>query len=391
MKDVRRVPDNGLRVVSTFSGCGGSSLGYRMAGCRVLWANEFIPAAQDSYRANFPKTILDTRDIRTVKPEEILEAVGMKKGELDIFDGSPPCDPFSTAGPRDKKWGKVKAYSGTAQRTDDLSLEYLRILKGLMPRAFVMENVKGMVLGRAVGFFIDLLKALQDAGYNAKARVLDAQWLGVPQSRQRLIIVGIRKDLGVEPMHPTPLPYRYSVMEAIGQQVIHDTSGLFSQGDVSCRPAPAITSGVKGLNAAHYKVKSNPPRVRSSTRGGGWKGWESRGLQRPAPTFTGQSAIGFRYKTGFNAGNRRSGKPAAPAIMAHGFGGSGHSQYEMQDGNGFRKLTIDEAKALCSFPPDFVLKGTYAQQWERLGNCVPPLMMKAVAEKVRDALLSVSA
>ena len=76
MAEIAAVPDNGLRVVSTFSGCGGSCLGYRMAGYRVLWASEFIPAAAETYRANHPDTILDTRDIRKVQPEEILEAIG---------------------------------------------------------------------------------------------------------------------------------------------------------------------------------------------------------------------------------------------------------------------------------------------------------------------------
>jgi len=91
MDDLMRRPWNGLTVASTFSGCGGSCLGYRMAGYRVLWANEFMPAAQETYRANFPTTHLDCRDIKEVKPEEILEITG----PIDIFDGSPPCQAFS--------------------------------------------------------------------------------------------------------------------------------------------------------------------------------------------------------------------------------------------------------------------------------------------------------
>lgn len=106
MSEIADLPWNGFNAISTFSGCGGSSLGYKMAGFRVLWASEFIPAAQETYRANHPKTILDTRDIRQVKPEDILAAIGMKPGELDLFDGSPPCASFSTAGAREAGWGR---------------------------------------------------------------------------------------------------------------------------------------------------------------------------------------------------------------------------------------------------------------------------------------------
>lgn len=100
MREIEQTPWNGFTVVSTFSGGGGSCLGYRMAGFKVLWANEFVEEAQRTYRANHPGTILDTRDIRTVTPESILEAIGRKPGEIDLFDGSPPCCAFSTAGRR---------------------------------------------------------------------------------------------------------------------------------------------------------------------------------------------------------------------------------------------------------------------------------------------------
>ena len=108
MSEIAATPDNGFRVVSTFSGCGGSCLGYRMAGFRIAWANEFIPAAQAVYKANHPDSILDTRDIRTIQPADILKAIGKSVGEIDLLDGSPPCASFSTAGKRERDWGKVK-------------------------------------------------------------------------------------------------------------------------------------------------------------------------------------------------------------------------------------------------------------------------------------------
>jgi DNA (cytosine-5)-methyltransferase 1 len=198
-------------AVSTFSGCGGSSLGYKMAGFKMLWANEFIPAAQDTYEANHIGTYLDKRDIRKVKPEEILKKIGLKKGELDLFDGSPPCSAFSTAGARDKGWGTVKKYSDSKQRVDDLFYEYIRILKGLQPKVFVAENVPGLASGKAKGYFVEIFRLLQGAGYVVEARILDASQLGVPQARKRLIFVGVRKDLKMKPVFPQPLSRVISV------------------------------------------------------------------------------------------------------------------------------------------------------------------------------------
>ena len=149
MEDIRRIEWNGYNVISTFSGCGGSSLGYKMAGYKVLWANEFIPAAIDTYKANHLGTIVNTSDIRKLKPEEILDEIGLRVGDLDLFDGSPPCASFSMSGKREKLWGEVKKYSDTEQRVDDLFFEYVRLVRGLRPKVFMAENVAGLDMGKA--------------------------------------------------------------------------------------------------------------------------------------------------------------------------------------------------------------------------------------------------
>src|SRR5579872_1912030 len=131
MREIHAMPWNGFNAVGTFSGCGGSDTGVKMAGFRVLWASEFIPAAQECFRQNHPGTILDGRDIRQVQPEEIEKAIGLKGSDIDLFFGSPPCSDFSTAGKRDEGWGKVKNYSDSKQRVDDLFFEFARLLKGL--------------------------------------------------------------------------------------------------------------------------------------------------------------------------------------------------------------------------------------------------------------------
>ena len=316
MSEIKELPWNGFKVASTFSGAGGSCTGYRMAGFKVVWANEFVPAAQASYKANCADdSILDCRDIKLVQASEILAATGLKVGELDIFDGSPPCQAFSTAGKREKGWGKDKSYEhGAKQKNETLFDEYTRLLRGLKPKVFVAENVSGLVKGTAKGYFLEILAALKACGYRVTCRVLDAQWLGVPQQRQRTIFVGVREDLNLEPAHPKPLAYRYSVRDAL--------------------PWISKVEGANGFN--HHAYQSST--IQASTI------QASRPLNVEAET---DSAWIEK-----------------------------------------RKFTIDELKRICAFPDDFVLLGTYAQQWERLGNSVPPLMMKAIASTIRDEILA---
>ena len=253
LEEIRQLPWNGLNVISTFAGAGGSSTGYRMAGYRVLAAVEFVPAAADSYAANKAAyTTLLRRDIRGLDAGELLEAAGIGVGELDVLDGSPPCEPFSTAGLRDKTWGEVREYSGERQRVDDLFFEFARLVEGVQPRCFAAENVTGLVKGRAKGQFKRVMARLRACGYAVNARVLDAAWLGVPQSRQRVIIVGVREDLAAAPVFPAPLAYRYSVRDAIGDLLaggapMHGSHDRYREpSDIGDDPAPTVVAKSPG-------------------------------------------------------------------------------------------------------------------------------------------------
>ncbi|NUB15660.1 DNA (cytosine-5-)-methyltransferase [Azospirillum brasilense] len=368
MEEIAALPWNGFTAASTFSGGGGSSLGYRMAGFRVAWASEFIEAARDTYRANAaPYTVLDPRDIRQVKPEDILSAIGMKPGELDLFDGSPPCASFSTAGKREKGWGRAKAYSDTVQRTDDLFFEYIRLRDGIQSKTFVAENVSGLVKGTAKGYFLEILKELK-RGYRVTAKVLDGQWLGIPQARQRLIFIGVREDLGLEPVFPRPLPFRYTIRDAIPwiNRVVHDTSGDRSLGDVTDRPSPTITVGVRSVNSLHFKVEAEADISRYDIG----KKWDE--LQP-----------GGQHPERFNLVKVNPDRPC-PTILQAGGNPSAASVVHPYEK---RKFSIAELKRICGFPDDFEVAGTYQQQWERMGRAVPPVMMMHIAAAVRDGVL----
>lgn len=371
MAEIRALPWNGFRAASTFSGGGGSSTGYRMAGFKLVWANEFIDEARATYKANAsPDTVVDGRDIREVHGADILKATGLSVGELDLFDGSPPCASFSTAGKREKGWGKVKKYSDKAQRTDDLFFEYIRLLREIKPKTFVAENVSGLVKGTAKGYFIEIMRELKASGYRVSCKVLDAQWLGVPQSRQRTIFVGVRDDLGIEPAHPKPLPYRYSVRDALPWIV----SGRFGrQGWLSAeRCSPTVSASMS------YSPHTS-----------------GQGLELvEAETDISRYAIGAEWDRMAKPGTqsdrffqlvRPSLDDPVGTITASGGSGSIASIVHPTEK---RKFSIAELKRICGFPDDYILTGTYAQQWERCGRAVPPVMMMHIAATVRDHILS---
>ncbi len=362
LEEIRAIEPNGLVAVSTFSGAGGSSTGYEIAGYRVAWANEFEPNAADTYAANHPGAVLDRRDIRMVTGAEILEAAGVD--EVDLLDGSPPCQTFSMAGKRQDSWGKVMDHAdGTRQRSDDLFFEFARLLGELQPRAFVAENVAGLVAGVAKGYFKEILAALRAQGYRVEARVLDAQWLGVPQARRRVALAGVREDLGLDPVLPSPLPYRYSIVDAcawLGKfgpraELISDPSSPTYPITHRSLDEPTVT--ITTANAYHLTVPDGGP-----TEGP----LEGTGPRTPRAQLH----------------NRRpSVDEPAPTVLADKNGWSGIVV-------GRRRLTIDELKRLCSFPDDYQLSGTYAQQWARLGNSVPPLMAAAWARSMAGVLLA---
>ena len=180
-------------VVSLFAGCGGSSLGYKQAGYDVRLAVEWDTGAADVYRRNFPSTNVFEGDIADLTAEEALRVTALEPGELDVLDGSPPCQGFSTAGKR--------KFADTRNR---LFEEYVRMVEVFKPRMLVMENVSGLRKGKMKLIFAEMTRALKDAGYKVSCRELNASWYGVPQDRRRLIWVGVRQDLAAMPGHPEP-------------------------------------------------------------------------------------------------------------------------------------------------------------------------------------------
>lgn len=324
-----------FEVVSLFAGGGGSSTGYRMAGAKVLAINEFIPEAIKTYEANWPDTKILPGDIRKLTPEDILREIAKEKGELDLLDGSPPCSAFSTVGSREKGWGKTKKYSDSSQESvEDLFFEYTRMLRGIQPRVFIAENVAGISKGMAKGYLNEILRELKSCGYEVACKILDAKWLGVPQSRTRAIFVGIRKDLWQEGyrgnLHPKPKSSIVPLEVAF--------KGLaFTDQD-------KVETDIKKYSI--YKLL--------------------RGIN-----------IGTAHPKRFSLKKAHPKKESFCITATNGNMGAANACHWDN-----RAFSVSEVKRIMSIPDDYILTGTYQQKVERLGRMVAPLMMKAIADNL---------
>lgn len=191
---------NGLKVFSCFACGGGSTMGYKLAGCEVLGCVEIDPKMNEIYVKNHhPKYnfCMDLRDFNKLPKNEIPDELF----NLDILDGSPPCTTFSMSGEREDSWGKKKKFrEGQQEQTlDDLSFVFIETVKKLKPRVVIMENVEGLILGEAFTYVQQIYKDFQNVGYLVHHWLLKGEQMGVPQTRHRVFFVACRADLGIDP------------------------------------------------------------------------------------------------------------------------------------------------------------------------------------------------
>lgn len=296
-----------------------------MAGGKVLLAVEWDDNAVQTYRLNHQGTDVYHGDIAKLSVDECLQRTGLRPGELDILDGSPPCQGFSTAGKRQLD-----------DPRNQLFREYVRLLRGLKPKVFVMENVSGMVKGKMKLLFAEILRELKASGYRVRVKKMNAMYFGVPQNRERMIFIGVREDLGIEPSHPKPKTRPITVGEALRDCPVGEVPPF---NDSYAKLWPLVPIGGSAADVI----------------GKGFNNCRKLDLNKPANTLP-------KTQTG------------------RGFATICHWAEP-------RAISIPEAKRLASFPDDFQFVGTYQEQWARIGNCVPPLLMKAVAEHVYQTVL----
>ena len=184
---------NGLKVFSCFSCGGGSTMGYKLAGCDVIGNVEIDEKMNELYKLNHnPKYnyCMDIRDFNNIPNEELPEELF----NLDILDGSPPCTTFSMAGDREKTWGKKKKFrEGQKQQTlDDLLFVFIDTVAKLQPKTVIMENVEGLARGAAVDYLNKVYDKFKSIGYQVRCYLLKGEEMGVPQMRHRVFFIATK-------------------------------------------------------------------------------------------------------------------------------------------------------------------------------------------------------
>lgn len=192
--NVEGITKHGNKVFSCFACGGGSTMGYKLAGYDVIGCNEIDKRMNDVYVANHNPKYNFLQPIQEFKnrndlPDELYD--------LTVLDGSPPCSSFSMAGNRESDWGKDKVFrEGQAMQVlDTLFFDFIELAKKLQPKIVIAENVKGLLLGNAQSYVIQIYKDLEDAGYYVQHFLMDASKMGVPQKRERVFFIALRKDL----------------------------------------------------------------------------------------------------------------------------------------------------------------------------------------------------
>ena len=338
-----------FNVLDLFCGCGGLSYGFESVGFNIVLGIDNDKKALETFELNHKNSKSICEDITTIHAEDINRIIGGK--QIDVIIGGPPCQGMSLSGPRKFDDPRNKLY-----------LSYIRLVEEIQPKAFVIENVPGLVSlfnGQIKDSIIERLTAL---GYNIQYKILCAADYGVPQSRRRVVFVGLKKGEFVYPeindnqvtceMALSDLP---PLVDELGEEeqeyatnATCDYQKLMRKRSNAVRNHIAATHSDKVKNiismvpdGGNYKDLPEPYRSSRNFH----VAWTRFNSQKPAPTI--------------DTGHR------------HHF----HYKYD-------RVPTVRECARLQSFPDDFIFLGNKTQQFRQVGNAVPPLMAQAIAKQL---------
>jgi DNA (cytosine-5)-methyltransferase 1 len=309
-KDILEEPSK-LKVLDLFCGCGGMSKGLEDAGLEVVAGLDVWDKAIASYKKNFNHLSI-CKDLRELPPESFSKEYNVKNNDIDLIVGGPPCQGFSMAGKRDIK-----------DPRNSLFMEYVKYLNYFKPKAFIMENVMGILsMKNTVGEkVIDIIMGELNKNYNCVISKLYASDFEVPQNRRRVIIIGVRKDLNITPKEPEPV---LSKEDRIPVSTI-----LESKEDVNIKQYLSERA-LAGIRRKKERAKKNG------------NGFGAQFLKMDKPSYT----IPARYwKDGYDALVKYSDEEV-------------------------RRLTVLELKRIQSFPDNFVLEGNKKDQIMQIGNAV---------------------
>ncbi|MBY6218767.1 DNA cytosine methyltransferase [Qipengyuania aquimaris] len=341
-----------MRSISLFSGCGGLDIGLHKAGFRTALASDSERLCAETWQQNFPEVPFLQGRIGELRRSDFESALGGKGRDLDLIAGGPPCPPFSKS--RFYRKDKPRALDDpNGWETID---GYLRMLDWFRPRAFILENVKGLAYKVHAAALETIINRAETLGYKVTTGVLNAADFGVPQIRERCFVLGSLGDKIVlpEPTHDKEachgrLPWVTAgeVLDDLDTEENACDRGHFAGGrhhDLLCEVPP-------GDNYLYFTEKRGHPDPKFKWRGRYWS---------------------FLLKL----------SPDLPSWTIQARRSNNMGPFHWRN----RILRIEEIKRLQTFPDDFGLAGTIEQQWRQVGNAVPPLLAKAVGVSVSKAL-----
>lgn len=322
------------KIISLFSGCGGLDLGFHIAGYQTVWANDYEHWACESFKNYFGENIIVEGDIEKINPYK-----DKSIPDCDLILGGFPCQDFSMI------WKRP----GLNGERGNLYKSFLRFVDAKKPKAFIAENVKGLLTAnnkKAIQQIIEDFESIMP-GYIVTPKLYNFADYGVPQFRERVLIVGVRVDTGFNFKHPSPT---------------HGPKGIY----------PYITAGEAINNANNVPYNNEHTNITDKTR-------ELLGLISEGGNFTDIPKDHPLYVKGMISHVYRRLKLDEPSktIIAAGGGGTHGYHYPEQ-----RPLTNRERARLQSFPDDFIFKGSIADVRKQIGNAVPPNGVRALAKSL---------
>lgn len=376
-------------AVDLFSGAGGITLGISNAGFNVLFAADINGSCAATHQRNFPTIPFQQIDIQRLTGAKIRGVTKLKRGELDLLIGGPPCQGFSIIGPRMRD-----------DPRNALFHQFLRIAKDLQPKAIVIENVSGLAtLGKGAALQ-EIGKACHDAGYDVDCAELVAAQYGVPQLRWRMFIIGWRRDLKRLGGFPLPTHGGGNIGDLVPNRTLrpHEIEGFLTVYD-AISDLPEIVSGGKcsHYNTApltpfqramragasnelhnHYAPKLSPQnleRIEFLKPGDDWRALPQRllplGMQR---------ALRKDHTRRFR---RMQWTGVARSIITR-FRDPKSGEYIHPEQT--RTISIREAARIQSFPDWFVFEGSNTEQYDQVGNAVPALLAKSLGTEIAAML-----
>lgn len=371
-----------LNTLDLFSGCGGMSLGFTWAGFKSVLASDIDENCEKTFNTNFPNVPFLCGDLSEFKKEDFDKFI--KGEEVDIIIGGPPCQGFSLANKRRNKVGE--------DPRNRLFYEFVKTINWYNPKAFVMENVKGLLSMQSGEVIKQITEEFENAGvegYTVRIRVLKASDFGVPQSRERVIVVGMRNDLNLIPEFPIKkYAKEVSVNDAINDLPIIDAGQGKEKQDYNTEALNPYQEFMRknSKNVFNHIAMRHTDRLierfKAIEPGKNLLDvWETHGsVQRGDPS--------KKSKVKFSQNNLRLfGDKAAPTVAA-----SFQSNFIHPTLN--RNFTAREGARLQSFPDDFRFEGMRTKmswekglsQYQQIGNAVPPLLAYEIAIQIKEVL-----